>query len=260
MGAGLVFQNFKNQPAVRFARLCLSKMAIFIKPKEYRFYSQQNYLHISELISRIAYYLMFVGLLLIPIIVIAAIMKEFSEYGVISFLFIFMFAPVYFIYYKLAKKFNKERKSYNKGRWGEKFLKGKLSELSDDFYVIPGLFINRKRANIDFIVMGPTGIFAIETKESYWLEKNKFNKARNRIARDARFLREDILEHLKKDNNFYVRPVLVIAERRPGISMYNWTAVMNRNEVVEYVENYKNKLPVKFLEEVKIELENFLNT
>lgn len=54
--------------------------------------------------------------------------------------------------------------SFRRGIQGERKVSEKLQYLSDEFYVLNDLALRPKSGNIDHVVLGPTGIFAIETK------------------------------------------------------------------------------------------------
>jgi uncharacterized membrane protein YuzA (DUF378 family) len=59
-------------------------------------------------------------------------------------------------------RYERERKKWRKGAVGECVVADVLSALSDHYSVINGL--NTASGDIDHVVVGPTGIFAIETK------------------------------------------------------------------------------------------------
>jgi Nuclease-related domain len=54
--------------------------------------------------------------------------------------------------------------SWLKGAVGEEIVARTLEELGPDYVVMHDVRAPRKRANIDHVVVGPTGIFVIETK------------------------------------------------------------------------------------------------
>jgi len=55
-------------------------------------------------------------------------------------------------------------KRWSKGSKGEKLVAHELNELPEDYYVFNDLMIPTLRGNIDHVVIGPTGIYALETK------------------------------------------------------------------------------------------------
>ncbi len=90
-------------------------------------------------------------------VVVCAVLSVFS-YG-ISLVFI----PFFIV---LMLKTNKQRGILHSGAEGEKRVLELLSRLPKDFYVITDveLIIGHKTAQIDHIIIGPTGIFIVETK------------------------------------------------------------------------------------------------
>ena len=63
---------------------------------------------------------------------------------------------------KQIKEFEKSRLSYRKGTAGEAFIGNVLQRLPDEYYVINDL--STPYGNLDHVVIGPTGIFVIDTK------------------------------------------------------------------------------------------------
>lgn len=88
--------------------------------------------------------------------------KEFNLLGLIV-----PFVVGYFLFkygYKNVEKLEKERLSFRKGAVGEHLVAGLLErDLSNEFYVINGL--STPHGDIDHVVVGPTGIFLIDTKQ-----------------------------------------------------------------------------------------------
>ena len=58
--------------------------------------------------------------------------------------------------------YERERKKWRKGAVGECLVADLLGALSDDYAVING--VTTKSGDLDHIVVGPDGVFAIETK------------------------------------------------------------------------------------------------
>ncbi len=90
-------------------------------------------------------------------VVLCAILAVFS-YGITLIFIPFLI----FIMLKLKK----QRGIFLSGAEGEKRVLSLLCRLPDEFYVITDveLIIGHKTAQIDYIIVGPTGIFIVETK------------------------------------------------------------------------------------------------
>src|SRR5947207_10189694 len=57
---------------------------------------------------------------------------------------------------------DRQRMSWRKGAVGEALVAGTLASLEDDFVVIND--ISKRFGNIDHVVIGPTGVYVIDTK------------------------------------------------------------------------------------------------
>lgn len=97
--------------------------------------------------------------------------------------------------------------NYTIGYLGEKRVGKQLRVLSPDFKVISDLKPKKRAGNIDHVVVGPTGIFAIEAKtvlSLYYTSEHK-SQARNCAS---------MINEMLKNNNLsspYVIPVVVFA-------------------------------------------------
>lgn len=54
--------------------------------------------------------------------------------------------------------------NYGKGRRGEEFVTGVLAALDDDYFLMNDIKFSDGYGNIDHVVLGPNGVFVIETK------------------------------------------------------------------------------------------------
>lgn len=84
--------------------------------------------------------------------------------------FIIDFLSIFLSYFVLTLilifLFNRQRKLFlifRSGRLGELRITKELQKLPDSFSVFSG-FVPKGRGDIDFVVIGPTGIYAVETK------------------------------------------------------------------------------------------------
>ncbi len=75
-------------------------------------------------------------------------------------------ALVFFWFRRRALAWEKERQSFRKGARGEAVVADILARLSDSYFVIHNLpTSNGAYGDYDHVVIGPTGIFVIETKD-----------------------------------------------------------------------------------------------
>jgi len=76
----------------------------------------------------------------------------------------------------------KQQQSYQRGLVGEILVQDELKKLSDEYFLINDIVLKKSQENIDHIVIGPSGIFLIETKTwenlhnktVYFSEKNSY--------------------------------------------------------------------------------------
>lgn len=64
--------------------------------------------------------------------------------------------------YRRMEQLAKERKEFLRGACGEMSVGYRLSDFPEDFYIINDL--NTDAGNLDHVVIGPTGVFALDTK------------------------------------------------------------------------------------------------
>jgi hypothetical protein len=92
------------------------------------------------------------------IFILAAVVSVIpAEMGILMFV-------IGIIIYFTADKLLIRSDRFEQGDQGEREIEEKLTQLSDDYYVIADLLKNNG-GNIDFTVVGPTGVFAIEVKK-----------------------------------------------------------------------------------------------
>ena len=113
--------------------------------------------------------------------------------------------------------------NYYKGRKGEYAIFYELKRLPNDYLVFQDIKIPGNESNIDFIAIGPTGIFAIEVKshkgkitfdgQNLLINNNHFKKDILRQAMSGALdLHEFILKKTGKD--CFVYPVLVFSNNQ----------------------------------------------
>jgi hypothetical protein len=121
----------------------------------------------------------------------------------------------------LVNLFNSESAKYSHGLLGEAEIKQELHSLSDDYSVFQGIVLTKGKGDIDFIVVGPTGIFILEVKSFGGnIEFNGSNLTLNgRLLRGSSLLRQvhgevwALKNYLQQETgrNSYIHPILVFA-------------------------------------------------
>ena len=124
---------------------------------------------------------------------------------------------------------SKERRnlfSYGTGLSGELNVEKELTKLSDEYIVFCDVKIPPNKWNIDFVVVGPTGLLALEVKNhkgkvsfnekglllnSKTFEKNFLKQVKGEARSLSKYLEEKLV------SSFYVKPILIFSY--PGTTM-----------------------------------------
>lgn len=180
----------------------------------------------------------------------------------ISFLYITFFA--FYISF-LSKEAEKNHNSWGTGYMVEELVGTKLAALGDNFRVIHDISKGRNKENIDHIVIGPTGIFVIESKanknamvyyKDYQRRISKLGtKFMNQAARNACWIRETIKENLEQ--NEFIHGIIVRPLNDNGkIDMYssNRVCVMDGNTVYDHIKNFNGNLSQKTIDQIYFKL------
>lgn len=142
--------------------------------------------------------------------------------------------------YSLAKLFEKRSHRFSRGIWGEESIKRELLRLPHDFYVFQDLSL-RHGGDIDFAVIGPTGIFAIEVKSHYHPNAGQLHAFLNQSHRGAMKLKHFINAYCRK--KVWVEALLVMPNNRRG-GIENTSAdvsFVHKDQLVDLILNsYKH--------------------
>ncbi len=214
-------------------------------------YVMKEYGRRYNVYSRLLY--IFVGISIITILIAAYEMMIKGNY-----LFWIIVNIIAFISTRLAylfrKKFDDNEKTYGVGYDAEELIGTKLAAMGDNYKVIHDILKGKKMGNIDHVVIGPTGIFAIETKgntkDNIFYYQNgikkftKFgNKFVNQAASNALWVHNVLKDKLDIDKWVYgvvVRPLKENAKIKGCRD--NKVSVLDGDEVIDYIKNFDNIL------------------
>ena len=98
------------------------------------------------------------------LISIAVLQWGYTSWAYLSFMFLGAITAFYLCKYQTRRidHYERERKNWRKGAVGECMVADELGTLSDEYWVINE--VTTVSGNLDHVVVGPTGVFAIETK------------------------------------------------------------------------------------------------
>ncbi len=149
-------------------------------------------------------------------------------------LFISLISFLYWSY-----RYSVRRENFYNGQQGEELVLESLKTLPDNYSIFYDVKFYKKRGNMDFVVMGPTGIFAIEVKN-----RRTFNLRQsdlNQTMRSAMYLKNYLAEYYNQ--KFFVQAVLVVVNKSGNQLRYNHTkniAIVDHVEVLHYILSRKD--------------------
>jgi len=159
---------------------------------------------------------------------------------------------------KLCGKFIK----YRKGMRGEMEVEKALKALNDSYVLINDVRIPNANGNIDHMVIGPTGIFAIETKNiqgNFICEGDEWFKVKNgrvrkikSISRQAKKNAVALRRFLKMHGcDQFVHCVVVLTNRNCKVDLINPSVpVVEVENLAKFIENTRYRLPNRKIHEI----------
>ena len=185
------------------------------------------------------YYLWWLALLLVPIAAVAIVARLGSPLALLGAA-VAGLGFVFFICEPAVKWMRRKTGQVYTGRWGEISIKEVLKELPSDYAVYEGVVTEADKGDIDYVVVGPTGVFTVEVKAHKGeVAYNGFG-----ITLDGRpFPDKNVLRQMHGETHglkiflqervhadFYVRPILVFANDRARVDIGS-SPVQNVNVV-----------------------------
>jgi hypothetical protein len=160
----------------------------------------------------------------------------------------------------LYKNSRRGVKSSKKGIIGEQGVIEALKKLSNSYYLINDILLQKPYGNIDHIVLGPNGIFVIETKnysgtiicngdEWHRRYKSKFGlkdyaiaSPSKQVKRNAVGLKNFLANSIDATKNFqriFVNGIIVFTDPRISLTLIDPTvAAIKLEELPEYIERF----------------------
>lgn len=180
---------------------------------------------------------------------------------------------IFFLFFFFWVKKNGEEQigifaRFKQGRYGEYEVCDELVKLPEEFFVFQDVKIPGYWGNIDFVVLGPTGVFALEVKS----HKGKIGFDGRRLTRyGSVILGKDFLQQAKGEalrlheylvgvvgKEFFVEPVLVFSSNRAsvrfGFQKQNNVYVIGKGYLHELITGGKGHLSPQDVEVLKSEL------
>jgi len=145
------------------------------------------------------------------------------------------------------------------GAEGEEKIAELLSHLDGSYFVIHDVVLpGMVKENIDHVVLGPNGIFVLETKNhkgyitcqgDWWTQRKigrrgtpyfgNIGNPSKQVKRKAVLLNEFIHNHFKV--NFYINGIVVFANEKAKLKIINPTvAVLRPQELCSFIQQYRS--------------------
>jgi len=160
-------------------------------------------------------------------------------------------------------QYERERKNWRKGAAGECMVADVLGALSDDYSIIND--VTTASGNLDHVVVGPTGVFAIETKNWRGLISSNGNGELKQngeqtekpevwnFVRRLMAVREQILA-LTRRNDLFIKAVMVFPRARVDAPFGTTSHVhcLTDESLCDYIEDpkYARKLNPKEVDQI----------
>ena len=134
-----------------------------------------------------------------------------------------IYGPLFWVIHHLYKKMDIQATDFFQGLRGENVVAQELKKLPDAYSVFADVVIKPEQGNIDFVLVGPTGIFTIEvkshkgiigfngselTRSDQVLEKNFLKQSKSQALSLHNFLKE------KLGGDIYIKPTIVFSRAR----------------------------------------------
>jgi len=153
----------------------------------------------------------------------------------------------------------KDHVAWRIGAQGEETVAEYLKFLNGCYFTIHDVVLPGMKGNMDHIVLGPNGIFVIETKhhkgyitchEDVWSQHKigrrgthylgRLGSPSKQVKRNAILLRDFIQDRFQK--NLYVNGLVVFTNKDAKLETNNPTVtVLRPQEIVGFIQNYRSK-------------------
>jgi len=185
------------------------------------------------------------------ILIILDVIFLFNKKYLTEFFALTISVILFFLIYTIGPRIKKEENrsdNFYYGSKGESFIFYKLSQLSNEYLIFQDVKLPDKKYNIDFVVLGPTGIFTIEVKSHRGnIDFNGQKLIRKGIPLHRDFLKQALRQALsfhdyiknKIKQDIFVKSVLVFSSQyaklnfNPGL--INNVFVLASNDIISFL-------------------------
>ena len=199
---------------------------------------------------------------IVLLILIWAIFKNYKQLGDWGFVFvIFILVIIAKALEPIIRRHRKRSNQYYRGRMGEYKVEDESLNLSDNYSVFRNVIINPERGNIDYVIVGPGGVYTLEVKS----HSGKIDFDGEKLTLNGKPFEKDFLKQAKSEalqvHNFikektsldiFVKPILIFsgyASMRFGLRPIDGVYVIGRS----FLHEFFDKEPVADFSRSKIE-------
>lgn len=142
------------------------------------------------------------------------------------------------------------------GKRGEAAVSEALKDLPNEYVLLNDLMLPDGRGNIDHLVMGPNGLFVIETKnystfvkcigDDWFVNGKKIRSLSKQAKRNAVAVRENLVGVFKDQGSRlpYVIPLLVFVDGKSRLSLNDPAIhVLRSSELARFIVRYNSAKP-----------------
>lgn len=175
-------------------------------------------------------------------------------------------------HYNISKK-DEDGKSWVKGLEGENIVLEQLNRLPKDYFVFHDITLPRGYGNIDHIVIGPTGLFVIETKnysgkfriigdQWYRYKNNQYSKMEKNPGKQLIINILQLKSFLEEANisksKVYANGIVALVQKNYSITRQpeNYK-VCSPSEIPDYILSRQETNNKKLLAKIAMELEPY---
>lgn len=203
---------------------------------------------------------------LIVLIIISCFFAIWSLFSGHNYYFIAIFLVVLGLLYTVGnffgKKILKNEYSYGIGSIAEDLTVAKLTTLGDSFKLINDISKGKNKGNIDHVVVGPTGLFIIETKSNatnpifYYKNSSRQmsdfgHKAIKQVSWNAYWVNKLIKNNL--NINIWAQGLVVRPLKEDGrieCFLNNRVCILDGDEVCKYIKEHDSRLSLEEINKI----------
>ncbi len=236
---------------------------------------QSNYLRSSEvknLLHGTMWRFIGVGVLLLTLFIISQASRRLTGYAllVVLVLIILLLKPLNRFITRTYRKQEKTADKFYRGRKGEDTIYDDLKKLPDDFHIFFDVTVPGGYGNIDFVIAGPTGVFAVEVKSHHGeigFDGQKLTNNGKHFEKD--FLKQSKAEALQVSNflknklhrNIFAQPIVVFSnfvKIHFGMNQVNGVYVIQKNYLQKLITTGQQRFFPEEVSGIKDELKSLV--